>query len=92
MGIFLGHLPEHASLVSYILNTTTGGVSPQFHVVYNDKFETVGNDCLFQSLWQKKAKLQLESQKLKKDKSRQEVSLDDERERTYDNMGTVRSH
>ena len=64
VGVFLGHSPEHASSVSYILNTTTGCVSPQFHVVYNDKFKTVGNDCLFQSLWQRKAKLQLNSQKI----------------------------
>ena len=63
MGVFLRHSPEHASSVSYILNTTTGCVSPQFHVVYDDKFKTVGNNRLFQSLWQKKAKLQLENQK-----------------------------
>jgi len=40
-----------------MLNTQTGLVSPQFHVVFDDNFDTVGHDAKFESLWQNKAKL-----------------------------------
>jgi hypothetical protein len=43
MGIFVGHLPSHASNVGLILNLRTGHVLPQFHVVYDDDFTTVPN-------------------------------------------------
>ena len=41
-GIYLGHSPCHAGNVSLILNLLTGLISPQFHVVYDDEFTTVG--------------------------------------------------
>jgi len=40
------------------LNTQTGNVSPQFHCIFDDSFETCKRDAKFQSLWQSKAKLQ----------------------------------
>ena len=40
-GIYLGHSPEHASNVALVLNLTTGLVSPQYHVVFDDTFSTV---------------------------------------------------
>ena len=40
-GIFLGHSPDHASNVALVLNLTTGLVSPQYHVVFDDGFSTV---------------------------------------------------
>ena len=40
-GRFLGYSPDHASSVALILNTRTGYISPQFHVVFDDFFETV---------------------------------------------------
>ncbi|MEL6660877.1 MAG: reverse transcriptase domain-containing protein, partial [Bacteroidota bacterium] len=42
-----------------VLNTQTGLVSPQFHVIYDDAFDTVKRDAKFSSLWAQKAKLQL---------------------------------
>jgi len=44
VGVYLGQSSEHASSVPLVLSTTTGLVSPQFHVVFDDKFSTV--DCL----------------------------------------------
>ena len=58
--IFLGFSPNHASSIAYILNTQTGTVSPQFHVIYDDTFETARRDKHFESLWQAKARLQEE--------------------------------
>ena len=40
-GVYLGHSPEHASNVALVLNLTTGHVSPQYHVVFDDNFSTV---------------------------------------------------
>jgi hypothetical protein len=40
VGIFLGFSPHHASSVPLILSTTTGLVSSQFHVVFDDLFFT----------------------------------------------------
>lgn len=57
MGIFLAHSPNHASSVPLVLNTSTGLVSPQFHCTYDDDFDTCKRDAKFESLWQRKAKL-----------------------------------
>ena len=43
LGIYLGPSPSHACTVALILNPRTGHVSPQFHVKFDDFFETVGN-------------------------------------------------
>ena len=40
-GVYLGHSPEHASNVALVLNLTTGHVSPQYHVVFDDNFSTI---------------------------------------------------
>ena len=40
-GRYLGASPLHASTVGLILNPRTGNISPQFHAVYDDYFETV---------------------------------------------------
>ena len=40
-GQFLGYSPQHSTLVGRILNLSTGSVTPQFHVVYDDLFSTV---------------------------------------------------
>jgi len=58
VGIFLCHSPSHASDVPLILNTQSGMVSPQFHAIYDDNFDTVKRDAKFVSLWQSKSKLQ----------------------------------
>ena len=41
LGLNLGPSPRHARNVNLILNLQTGTVSPQFHVQYDDFFETV---------------------------------------------------
>ena len=41
MGMFLGFSHEHSSLVPLVLNLSTGHVSPQYHVIFDDNFETV---------------------------------------------------
>ena len=41
IGIYLGHSPCHAGTVALVLNLATGLVSPQYHVVFDDKFSTV---------------------------------------------------
>ena len=40
VGIYLGNSPRHARSVGLILNLSTGLVSPQYHVDYDDGFET----------------------------------------------------
>jgi hypothetical protein len=40
-GQFLGYSPEHSSSIGLILNTTTGKIIPQYHVVHGDYFTTV---------------------------------------------------
>ena len=42
-GVFLGYSPEHSSSVGLVLKPTTGHVSPQCHLVYNDIFSTIPN-------------------------------------------------
>ena len=42
LGVNLGPSPSHARNVYLVLNLTTGCVSPQFHVSFDDFFETVG--------------------------------------------------
>ena len=44
MGQFLGFSTQHSSTVALVRNLHTGYVSPQYHVVFDDKFETVFND------------------------------------------------
>ena len=41
VSIFLCHSPDHATDVPLILNTQTGLVSPQSHLIYDDDFDTV---------------------------------------------------
>ncbi len=40
-GMFVGFSPSHSSLVPLILNITTGKITPQFHVIFDDNFQTV---------------------------------------------------
>ena len=41
IGVYLGHSPFHARSVALMFNPTTGLVSPQFHVVFEDSLSTV---------------------------------------------------
>ena len=40
-GIFLGWSKHHASSVALVLNPNTDHISPQYHIVFDDKFETI---------------------------------------------------
>jgi hypothetical protein len=53
IGINLGNSPTHARSVSLVLNIETGLVSPQFHVKFDDMFETVSSQQL-QIKWQQR--------------------------------------
>ena len=44
MGQFLGYSLEHSSLKALVWNLHTSYVSPQYHVVFDNKFETMYND------------------------------------------------
>ena len=44
IGQFLGYSDEHSSLVANVRHLTTGHVSPQYHCVFDDLFQTVFND------------------------------------------------
>ena len=41
IGIYLVHSPSHAGSVALVMNPKTGLVSPEFHLVFDDNFETV---------------------------------------------------
>ena len=41
IGVYLDHSPFHAGSVSLVFNLSTGRVSPQYHVAFDDKFSTV---------------------------------------------------
>jgi hypothetical protein len=43
LGVYLGPSPHHASNVPLVLSTTTGLVSPQFHVGFDDTFSTISS-------------------------------------------------
>jgi hypothetical protein len=52
-GQFLGFSQEHSSTVALVLNFKTGSFSPQFHVVFDEKFETVyaAGDTTISPVW-----------------------------------------
>mmetsp|Transcript_15936 Transcript_15936/g.23135 ORF Transcript_15936/g.23135 Transcript_15936/m.23135 type:complete len:124 (+) Transcript_15936:1326-1697(+) len=54
---FFCHSPHHSRNVPLVLNTKSGNVSPQFHCIYDDDFDTCKQDTNFTSQWQYKAKL-----------------------------------
>jgi hypothetical protein len=57
VAIYLGSSSRHARSVALVLSLTTGYVSPQFHLKYDDFFETVQEtQSLPQSKWQQLAR------------------------------------
>ena len=55
VGLYLRHSPMHAKSVSLVLNISTGLVSPQFHIKFDDFFETVNKlDDNFKVEWRVK--------------------------------------
>ena len=45
LGSYLGHSPAHAGSFALVLNPGNGHVSPQYHLVFDDNFTTVGSMC-----------------------------------------------
>jgi hypothetical protein len=43
VAVYLGHSPHHAQSVALVLNLSTGHVSPQFHLVFDDNFTTISH-------------------------------------------------
>ncbi len=43
MGQFVGFSDEHSSMVANVRHLTTRYISPQFHVLFDDLFETVNH-------------------------------------------------
>ena len=61
VSINLGPSPQHGKSVHLLLNTQTGRVTPQFHVVFDDSFDTTRNHShvrLPVSLWQRRTHFQ----------------------------------
>ena len=54
VGIYLGRSPQHSRNVALVLDRYSGLVSPQFHVTYDNKFDTVQQEN-YESKWQIKA-------------------------------------
>jgi hypothetical protein len=50
LGVFLGFSTLHSSQVSLVMNVDTGNISPQFHAIFDDKFETVLSMALGDSI------------------------------------------
>ncbi len=57
MGIYLGHLAQHSRTVSLILNPRDRYLLPQFHCVYDDKFDSPKHDVSFLTFCVEKAGL-----------------------------------
>ena len=56
--MYVGTSSAHASTVGLCLNLSTGAISPQYHVVYDDEFTTVGSttealEAISSPEWQK---------------------------------------
>ena len=52
IGLYLGPSPRHSRSISLVLNLRTGMVSPQYHVRFDDLFETVRGRQAPLSNWQ----------------------------------------
>ena len=74
VGVYLGHLPQHARSVGLVLNLATGHMSPQFHCVYDDQFLTVWAGVgKIKSKWQSLARLATKHTKIPDIDSKQTV-------------------
>jgi len=63
VGAYMGRSPNHAGHVALVLNISTGRVSPQYHIVFDDNFETVEalRKGVVPSRWEYIAKIRYES-------------------------------
>ena len=54
VGVYLGKSPNHARNIALVMNLKNGLVSPQFHVQFDNNFDTVKDDR-YESTWQIRA-------------------------------------
>ena len=78
VGIYLGRSKQHATNVSLILNPKTGFVSPQFHCIYDDTFESLKYDNNFSAVWAEKAGLLLKSNEQDQEEDYGQASIPDQ--------------
>ena len=51
LGVYLGRSPSHAQSIALVLNLAQGFVSPQFHLKFDDLFETVKGHDTYPNRW-----------------------------------------
>ena len=51
LGVYLGRSPNHAQSIALVLNLSTGLVSPQFHLKFDDLFESVKGGGTYPNHW-----------------------------------------
>ncbi len=66
VGDYLGHSSQHAQNILLIMNAKTGYVSPQFHCLFDNPFDSK-NNANFNKLWAEKAGLRAMSNKPEQD-------------------------
>ena len=62
LGLYLGPSPRHSRSVALVLNLETGMVSPQYHVRYDNLFETLQSQRPPKILWQEKCHFRVQCQ------------------------------
>jgi hypothetical protein len=80
LAIYLGQSPQHARTVDLVLSLTTGLVSPQFHVKYDDTFLTLFNNSIPKSMWQYLAGFEPNKEPKKMIAERSEIPLGENNE------------
>ena len=68
LGVYLGRSPNHAQSVALVLNLATGLVSPQFHLKFDDLFETVKGQSTFPNNWKSATHFRKSTSKTEQDK------------------------
>ena len=58
-----------------ILNPKTGFVSPQFHCIFDDKFDSVKTDKNFSKIWAEKAGLMLKRDEHEEDNDYSKITI-----------------
>ena len=71
LGVYLGRSPNHAQSVALVLNLATGLVSPQFHLKFDDLFETVKDHDTYPNRWKVATRFRQEGRKERKGKAKE---------------------
>ena len=71
LGVYLGRSPNHAQSVALVLNLATGLVSPQFHLKFDDLFETIKDHDTYPNRWKVATRFKQEGRKGRKGKDQE---------------------